>query len=1054
MTHQRLAAQHRRSYEDGKPETVRIWLLGGFRVSVGSRIVEGSRWRLKKAVSLVKLLALTRGHALHREQIMDVFWPDLDKKSAANNLRRVLHFARRALEPDAVNTAPRYLLLQGDMLALCPDGQLWVDVEAFESAAVNARRSREPAAYRAAVELYAGELLPGDRYEEWTEERRWDLRARYVALLVELAGLHEEREDYGPAIETLRRVVSEEPAREEAHLGLMRLYAMNGQRQQALLQYQRLKEALATELEKEPDVGNQRLYEEILTGRFPQARSNLDRRAAKTLRGAAGKHNLPNSPSSFVGREQEMVEIKCSLAMTQLLTLTGAGGSGKTRLALEVARDFVGAYPDGVWLVELAPLSDGELVPQVAAEVLGVRERPDLSLSETLSNHLRSRRTLLILDNCEHLIGACARLTHMLLGACPKLKVLATSREALGVPGEAVWPVLPLTVPEDSSSTPERLAGYEAVRLFLERARSKLPAFELTSANSRAIVEVCRKLDGIPLAIELAAARVTALAVGQVAARLADSLRLLTGGERTAEPRHRTMRATLEWSYDLLGGPERKLFGRLSVFAGGWTLEAVEAIGEGGEIAHGEVLDLLSKLIDKSLVVAEGGPEDTLRYRMLEPVRQYGRLRLKNNGEAERVRQRHAEYYLAFVERAEPELSRSRQRLWLERLEEEHDNLRAALSWFLERTPEPNGPALGLRMAAALWRFWSLRGHKTEGRGWLEKGLSGSDASPAVRAKALSGLGWITLFQGDYDIAITSLEESLALFEELNDKSGAAVSFTHLGYAALHRGDIGKVGSLRQKAEKLRQELEDPEATAYLLLFLGSATMEEDLGRAAALLEEGLALYQGLGDTRCISVCTFTLGMIASERGDFERAAALLREGLPVAQGHGDNLGIAYYLWGLGGVAAGEEQLVRAARLWGAAEALRETLGLRLSYLDLAHSSYEERLAAARSQVDEAAFEAAFSEGRAMSPEQALEYALGEEEPPPPATPGPQRDPDRATDSLTRREREVALLAARGLTNRRIASELSISEHTVANHLRNILKKLGLRSRAQIPFHP
>lgn len=1051
MIHQQLAAQHQRGYEGGKPEAVRIWLLGGFRVSVGSRTVKGAKWRLRKAGSLIKLLALVRGHALHREQIMNVFWPDLDTKSAVNSLHRVLHFARRALEPGAANTASRYLLFQGDMLALCPDGQLWVDAEAFEGAAVNARRGREPAAYRAAAELYAGELLPGDRYEEWTEERRRDLRALYVGLLVELAGLHEEREEYEPAIEALRRVVSEEPANEEAHAALMRLYAINGQRRQALLQYQRLKEALDTELEKEPDAVSERLYQEILAGQFPRNPSRLDRNSAEKLRGSAGKHNLPNSPSSFIGREREMVEIKRSLAMTQLLTLTGAGGSGKTRLALEVARDFVGAYPDGVWLVELAPLSDPELVPQVVAGALGVREQPDLPLSETLSNHLRSRRTLLILDNCEHLIEATARLTHTLLGACPKLKVLTTSREVLDVPGEAVWPVLPLTMPEDSSSTLEGLAGYESVRLFVERARSKLPTFGITSANSWAVVEVCRKLDGIPLAIELAAARVTALSVQQVAQRLTDSLGLLTGGGRTVAPRHRTMRATLEWSHQLLGEPERKLFRRLSVFAGGWALEAAEAVGEGSGIPRGEILDLLSKLVDKSLIVAEGGYEGTLRYRMLEPVRQYAWEHLEGSEEMDRVQERHASHYLALAEQAEPELLGARPEPWLERLEIERDNLRAALSWALDSDVEPGQRAevVGLRLAAALGRFWNMHG-PGEGCRWLEKGLAKGAAAPAsVRAKALNEAGFIAVYEGD-PRAVALLEEGLALYKKLGDRAGMAFSIFNLGHAVVHLGYHERIVTLRQEAEELLIRPLNPAEAAHLLLFLAfAAATEGDLEGKEARTSECLALFRQVGDIRGVTMCLTTLGMAALERRDLDRAAELFEEDLHLLQALRDKTGVFFGLLGMAGVAA-RGRADRAARLLGAAEALREAIGLSLAPLVTIRYDLEGYTAAARGALGEAAFDAAFSEGRAMAPERAVQYALGKEEPPPPTAPEPQRDPDRTADSLTCREREVALLAARGLTNRRIAGELSISEHTVANHLHNILKKLRLRSRAQI----
>ncbi|MGH3147698.1 MAG: BTAD domain-containing putative transcriptional regulator, partial [Rubrobacter sp.] len=555
---------------------VRVELLGGFRISVGTRTVEEDAWRLRKAAGLVKLLALARGHRMHREQAMDLLWPDLGKKAASNNLRQTLHAARRALEPNRAADS-RYLNLQEEQLALCPGGRLWVDAKAFEEAAATACRSREPAAYGAAIELYAGELLPGDRYEGWTENRREELRRLYLALLVEVAGIHEQREEYEKGVEALRRVVSEEPAREEAHAGLMRLHALSGRRQEAILQYERLRKALSQEFDAEPGAESRRLYSEILAESFRASPSPTAGGPSEEPVDSA-RHNLPAPLTSFVGREREMLEARRQLSMTRLLTLTGAGGSGKTRLALEVARSLVGAYLDGTWLVELAGLSEPELVSQAVATTLKVREQPGRALLDTLLDALGDREMLLVLDNCEHLIDASARLAEPLLNSCPRLRVLATSREPLGVGGEVVWQVPPLSLPGTNGvSDAEGLLRYEAVRLFVDRARLRLPDFELSWGNAGAAARVCRKLDGIPLAIELACARMGALAVEQVAQRLEDSLGLLTGGGRTAEPRQRTLRATLDWSHNLLGEAERALFGRLSVFAGGWALEAAEA---------------------------------------------------------------------------------------------------------------------------------------------------------------------------------------------------------------------------------------------------------------------------------------------------------------------------------------------------------------------------------------------------------------------------------------------------------------------------------------------
>jgi DNA-binding SARP family transcriptional activator len=516
--------RERRSCYEG-PFPVRVRLLGGFGVWVGPLLIEEDRWRLRKARSLIKLLALAPDHRLHREQVMETLWPKLGVHKASNNLHQCLHAARRAFEPSALANGSAaacpsgYLLLRDEQLTLCPDSALWVDAEAFEEAAATARHALEPQAFGAAIDLYSGELLPEDRYEPWVEERRVHLRELYISLLLELGALLEEREEFEEANEALGRVVAEVPTHEGAHAGLMRLYALSGRRREALSQYERLREALFRELGTKPEVTSTRLQQEIWAGTFPHHSDLLpsgfpeQEEEAPSAAGPAGatptrKHNLPLARTSFVGRESEKLEVKRHLAMTRLLTLTGAGGCGKTRLALEVARDLVGAYPDGVWLVSLAPLSEAELVPQVVAQALGMREQPNRPLLETLEDTLRSRKMLLVLDNCEHLLEAVVRLVDELLDCCPGLRVLATSREMLNAAGEVNWVVPSLTVADARGpSTPPELEAYASARLFVERARQRDPSFVLSVSNAQAVSQVCRHLDGIPLAIELAAAR-------------------------------------------------------------------------------------------------------------------------------------------------------------------------------------------------------------------------------------------------------------------------------------------------------------------------------------------------------------------------------------------------------------------------------------------------------------------------------------------------------------------------------------------------------------------
>jgi predicted ATPase/DNA-binding SARP family transcriptional activator/DNA-binding CsgD family transcriptional regulator len=1064
---------------------VRVWLLGGFRVSVGSRIIEDNEWRLRKAASLVKLLALAPGHRLHRELVMDTFWPDLGLKAASNNLRQTLHAARRALEPNRAAYS-HYLNLQDGSLVLCPTGELWVDVEAFEEAATTARRTQDPAAYRAGIELWAGELLPYDRYEEWVENRRQELRGIFLSLVIELGGLYEERGEYGRGIEVLQRALSEEPTNEEAHAGLMRLYALSGRQEEALSQYERLRDALSGQLGTEPGNTTRLLRNEIAAGKFPP---RLPLTIGPPWEGFldTGKHNLPAPRTTFIGREREMVELKRTFSMTRLLTLTGAGGSGKTRLALEMARDLVGSYPDGVWLVELAPLSEEELVALEVAGALGVQEQPGRPLLESLLDALGDKQMLLVLDNCEHLINAAARLTMALLDSCSRVRVLATSRESLGVMGEQTWPVPSLSAPgARQSPTVSELEGYEAARLFADRASKRHPRFELTPENAQAVAQVCTTLEGIPLAIELAAARVGVLSAEQISDRLEHSLKLLTGGERTADDRHRTLRATLDWSYELLSEPERVLFGRLSVFAGGFTLEAAESVGAGGGIGEEEgeedVLELVSMLVEKSLVVAEENWERGARYRLLEPVRQYAREKLRVSGEAEAVWRRHAEFFLALAQEAEQELKGPRQAEWLDRLETEHDNLRVGLSWALGRDID-----LGPRMASALRLFWYTRGYLSEGRRYLEA-VARSDAVPAtVRAKALDGLGWIAEPQGDYERARVAYEESLELYRSSNDKRGVANALGDLGSLALDQGDYEQATSLLEESLALHRESGSKEDVIGVLNGLGvlasakgdrersisffsealvlsrgtgnvrrTAASLGNLGitmlvhgdpeQATVLLEESLALFRDIGDSSNIAIGLMYSALAALTQDDHERVKALSEESLKLLQIAEDKQHIADCLEIMAGGAGAQGRAQRAARLWGAAEVLREDIGVPLQPED--REVLDPYLAAARSSLGEVAWQVTLAEGRAMMPEQAIEYALSANESvlPPPAA----RRSGEGSAALTPREEEVAVLVSHGLTNRQIASELYISEHTVATHIAKILKRLGLSSRSRL----
>ncbi len=536
-------------------------------------------------------------------------------------------------------------------------------------------------------------------------------------------------------------------------------------------------------------------------------------------------HNLPGQLTSFIGREPEMAEARRLLGQTRLLTLTGMGGEGKSRLALQVAAEAVDAYADGVWLVELASLSDPDLVPQAVAAALGIREEPDKRLVETLTDALRPKSLLLLLDNCEHLVDACARLAETLLRSCPSVSILATSREAFGIGGEAVLPLSSLSLPRGPALPPDdMLARYELVRLFVDRATAAHPAFRFSAGNAAAVSQVCSRLDGMPLALELAAARVKVLSPEQIVSRLDDRFRLLSGGSRTALPRQQTLRALIDWSYDLLPSPEQTLLRRLSVFAGGWTLDAAESVCAGGEAAERDVLDLLAHLVAKSLVVAEPPEDGQVRYRLLENLRQYAEERLAETDEAESLSRHHRDWFLQFAEDAEPNLFGPQHAPWLNRLEREHDNFRKALRGCQER---PADAATFLRLAGALSHFWSVRSYLSEGRGWLETALADApDAPPAIRAKAMNGAGVLAWSCGDFTQAATFHETDLELRREMQDGRGIARALANLGILASEKADFARARHLFEESLAVYREVGDQENVAILLNNLGSLLID------------------------------------------------------------------------------------------------------------------------------------------------------------------------------------------------------------------------------------
>jgi predicted ATPase len=858
-------------------EVLCISLLGEFSVALGEDTVAEDVWRLRKAKTLIKLLALAPERRLHAEQAAELLWAGRDQASARNNLHQAIFAARRALDSIGLEGS-RYLELREELILLGPDDPVQIDAITFEELAAVARERGEPSAYRSALEGFDTELLPADRYEDWSRERRDSLDQLRLALEAELAELEQDSEPH---------------------------------------------------------------------------------------RAGASRPELPSQLTSFIGRERELAEAAALLRNARLLTLTGAGGCGKTRLALELAGQLLGDFSAGVWPVELAALGEPELLGPAVAQALDTRLASDRAPEVALAGHIGDRQLLLLLDNCEHLIEPVAHLVQALLGHCPRLTVLATSREPLRIPGEATWRVPSLSLPklgERSPSAPEA----ESVRLFTVRAGQAAPGFELDDENAVAVATLCHRLDGMPLAIELAAARVSVLTPAQIVERLDDSLDLLSGGSRTAMTRQQTLRATLAWSFDLLEPDEQILARRLAVFAGSFGLEAAEDICAEDLLQRQEVVALLSRLIDKSLVHVEEGRGDR-RYRLLETVRQYAAERLEEAGERQALERRHRDWYVELAESDPTPLGDLPTRDRLQRLDLERDNLRAALASALAEDPQ-----LALRLAVALWRFWLMRGYLAEGYRWLAASLAAAPESTAVRGRALLAACVIGLRRGVPVHIHEFAAESVAIFREIEDRGGMfdAVEISaayraivspaqdvellvrehealiaddlpaarppmwaahtrgiaawfrreygpareQLETALEHSGALGaerrpalwpltygmisveaEVGyplSLHEDTGLVARRVGGAAAAAHILVNLAAVDRAEaDFAHAEELIEEGLLRFEQLGDQQGEAFALNAFGNLARSGGDFERGRALLERSLALRQEIGDRRG-------------------------------------------------------------------------------------------------------------------------------------------------------------------
>jgi predicted ATPase/DNA-binding SARP family transcriptional activator len=889
---------------------VRIDLLGGFAVSVGPRKVADQTWRLRKAKAMVKLLALAPEHRLPWEQLGELLWPDRNTEAVRNNFHQTLRAARLALGSVGLD-GREVLRLHDGVLGFGDDVDVVVDVDEFTAAVQRARDTGDLDAHRDAVGLYPGELLPEDRYEHWTSVPRETLREQHAALLLTLASRHREHDEPAVAIDLLRTLLLHDELHEPARRELMRMLADAGRRQEALAEYEALRDALRRRLEADPDPETRRLYRRLLVGSVDEPRTS---RGDDALSAApAPGSNLPMPASSFVGRDREVAEVERLLTSTRLLTLTGVGGAGKTRLALEVARRQLDAFDQCVWLVDLARISDPVDVPQAVAESLSLElpERGDPV--PPLIEQLAPKRLLLVADNCEHLIDACAEFLAAVLGSCPDVQLLATSREALRIEGEVAWRVPSLALPDLRRLPDHRALAHQAsVRLFCERAAAAEPRFELTARNAATVAEVCIRLDGMPLALELAAARVPVLPPAQILERLGAMLDLPGGRRRAGLSRQRTLSAALDWSHDLLGETERVTFRRLAVFNGSFSVEAAEHVCAVDPLSCDEVMGLLGRLVDQSLVTSQSHSE-VARYRLIETVRQYAGARLDGAGERPVIEQRHRDWYRRWVEEHDPELAAAAGEESLRRFEVEHDNLRAALRSALVDEPET-----ALRLATSLWRFWLSRGYFAEGRRWLSAALEAEPAPTALRARGLIAIAVLDMrYASSTDRLEKVAAEVVDIHQTLDDEVGFAQALhltavllwtahrvdaaeeqldracvlsrelgahhllaaaTHTrGVLALGQGRPAEARSCFEMCGDLLGELEDPERGFFPAISIGFP-IEWDAGSPRLVFEETLVMGHRLDLRPAVAFLHISHAWAARAAGELEGAVTHARE--------------------------------------------------------------------------------------------------------------------------------------------------------------------------------
>ena len=1041
----------------------RIELLGRLSARQDGRVIR--RFRTQKTGALFAYLAYYRDRPHPREELIELFWPEDAAPAARNSLRVSLTSLRRQLEGPGI-PAGAILIADRANVQLNPAACL-TDVAEFEKA-FRASAEVESAAARVqllrqAVDLYQGELLPG-YYEDWILPERDRLAEAYLSALRRLVKALAQARDFERAIGYARRAVSADPLREESHRNLMRLYAAIGQPYAALNQYADLERVLKAEIGVVPTAATRDLAEQLsrlvaagptlatlpvdaappleeaaprrartqsspssLTARnTPEAVSEIDLPTLSqmdisppALPTAEQMGSLPLQFTHFFGREEEIAKLQALLQpealpetetdgkrRARLITLIGPGGNGKTRLAIEVADRLRDTFPAGAWFVPLADLTHARQIAGAIRDTLHLPRSPGVEPLDQVIDRLTGLPALLVLDNFEHLAAGGAALVLTLLSRVPALTCLVTSRRRLALACEHKYPVRPLPTP-GGEDTPERLAQLASVQLFLDRAQIARPDFQITVRNAADIAALCRSLEGIPLALELAAARALVLSPAQMRARLAQRFELLATGRADKASRHRSVWAAIDWSYHLLAPPLQRLFTRLSVFRGGWSLEAAETVCE-----EPLALDYLSQLQGHSLIFAEESSTE-MRFRMLETLREYAEEQLGEEDHAALAR-RHARYFCALAEEAKPHLTGPEQALWLDRLDTDYDNLRVALDWC--RTM-PDGIAMGLRTAVALWQFWSIRGLAGEGTEQLEGVLARADDSiPApLRAQALRVAGNLADIQGNLTVSRVLCEQSLALQRALGDEHGVAVQLNNLAILADQQGDYAQAHACSSEALALLRRIADKPGIARTLSNLGVITRHQgDSALARECYTQSLAIYRQMEDHLKVAIVLHNLGVVLSDLGEHTEARTLLEESIAIRRKLGDRRGIAHSLGPLAILAAKQEDFARAHALYveslrlfsdlqDRSGALRCLDGLAETLIHLGQSERAARLlgvveaqrglsdmtwspqeqaelaqaiAAAQTALGEKQFTALFTQAREMTLEQAIACAL------------------------------------------------------------------------------